>query len=103
MRPLPIRLRVVWALGNGHCPVPFKKGAGGRSRIFLGDLEAQFDYSQFMAPHEMGTSMIYHMMLKQSNCFYELSLPRRVGCSNSSQWGTGKIKLNNNILGFFSW
>lgn len=69
----------------------------------MGDLEAQFDYSQFMAPHEMGTSMIYHMMLKQSNCFYELSLPRRVGCSNSSQWGTGKIKLNNNILGFFSW
>lgn len=42
----------------------------------MGDLETQFDDSQFVTPHEIGTTTIYHAMLKQNNCLYELLLPR---------------------------
>lgn len=41
-------------------------GAGGKSRISL-EILKQFDFSQFVAPHEMGTTMINPVMLKQSN------------------------------------
>jgi len=98
----PLTLTAEGGCGSGgrSLPGPCLESSWREKQDFLGDLETQFDCSQFMA-HKMGTTMGYHITLKQSNCLYELLLPR-VGCSTSNQWGTGRIKLNNSILGFFS-
>lgn len=57
-------------------PGPCLERGWREKQDFLGDLETQFDYSQFIAPHEMGAATIYHVMLKQSNCLHELLFPR---------------------------